>query len=417
MIAHLLTVGDEILIGQIVNTNAAWMATELNLIGIHVAKMLTVGDEPAEIQAALEAGLAQADVILMTGGLGPTHDDLTKNAVSDFFNRPLQYHPDIFEHIRNMIEKRGRIVSDLNKVQAYVPAGFEVVPNPMGTAPGLWFETEWAGKTRYLGMMPGVPFEMKAIMQQTILPRLRALSHTAIAHKTLLTVGIGESNLAEQIGEVQAFLGEGASLAFLPGPKTGVKLRLTVKGKDQNAVEAELAKGAAYLWEKVGEHIYGEGEESPELVLGNLLKNKGLSIAVAESCTGGHLLDRLTDIPGASGYVLGGVIAYDNHVKINLLGVSEGDLRVEGAVSKAVACQMAEGVRRATGAAIGVSTTGIAGPDGGSEEKPVGTIWIGYADGTRTLAKKFILFKDRVLNKEYATTIALDLVRRILLKA
>ncbi|HCR49333.1 MAG TPA: competence/damage-inducible protein A [Bacteroidetes bacterium] len=412
MKAHLITVGDEILIGQINNTNVAWIATELNQIGIDVVRMVTVGDTPADIHDALRTAFSEAELVLTTGGLGPTHDDLTKQAIASFFDKDLEYQPPIFEHIRQLLESRGRKTSELNRVQALVPQGFEVVPNPMGTAPGLWYEFEQGGKMRYLGMMPGVPFEMKAIMEQSLLPRLAAHAKEVIIHKTLLTVGIGESDLAEKIGEVSIFLGEGATLAFLPGPKTGVKLRISVRSETSTKADMVLEKAMTHIWDRVGHYIYGEGNTLPEIVVGELLRKLEKTIATAESCTGGHIADRLSDIPGSSAYLLGGVVAYCNSVKMNLLGVSEADLSHHGAVSEAVVKQMAEGIRTMTGADIGISTSGVAGPDGGTPDKPVGTIWIALADANGTEAKKLRLFKDRILNKEFTTTLALDLVRK-----
>ena len=342
----LLTVGDEILIGQIVNTNAAWMATELNRIGADVIEMRTVGDTTAAICGGLADSLLQADVVLMTGGLGPTHDDITKDAVAQFFGLEMEYHEEIFDRIRQMLERRGRVISDLNKVQALVPKGFEIVNNPVGTAPGLWYETLFKGRKRVICLMPGVPYEMKAIMQRTVLPRLKADVTTVIAHKTLLTAGIGESNLAEMIGDVRLFLGEGATLAFLPNPQTGVRLRLSVRGTDAGVVATELDKGVAYLQQKTAAYWYGEDEETPEIVLGKILKNKTLTLAVAESCTGGLIASRITDVAGASAYFKGSVVAYDSNVKVQILGVSAQDIATQGVVSEATARQMAEGADR-----------------------------------------------------------------------
>lgn len=415
MKAHLVTVGDEILIGQIMNTNVAWMATQLNLIGIEVNRMVTVGDTPQAIHNVLQTAFSEADVVLMTGGLGPTHDDLTKEAVATFFRKELVYQQAIFDHIRQLLESRGRKVSDLNRVQAFVPEGFEVIPNPMGTAPGLWYEFEESGRKKYLGMMPGVPFEMKAIMEAHLLPRLATLSDVIIVHQTLLTVGIGESNLAETIGDVTKFLGDGATLAFLPGPKTGVRLRLSVRATSIEAAEQSLQKGITHLWDRAGKYIYGEGDTLPEVVLGELLKKYRKTIATAESCTGGHVADRLSDIPGSSAYLLGGIVAYCNSVKKNLLGVSEDNLLTHGAVSEPVVRQMAEGIREKTGADFGVATSGVAGPDGGTPDKPVGTIWVALSDKNGTEAHCLQLFKDRILNKEYTTTLTIDLVRKRLL--
>jgi nicotinamide-nucleotide amidase len=416
MKAHLLSIGDEILIGQIVNTNAAWIATELNLLGIEIDKMLTVGDRHDDIQNALEDGFSSADIILTTGGLGPTHDDITRNVIADYFGLALNFNEDIYLHIKGMLEKRGRKMSELNRVQAYVPEGFEIVPNPIGTAPGLWYKTERNGEPRYLVMMPGVPFEMKAIMNTAVLPRLKAMNpETVIEHKTLLTCGIGESNLAEMIGNVSEFLGEGATLAFLPSPKTGVKLRISVRGTDQQEALESVQKAEEALRSKVGKFIYGEGESLPEIVVGELLKAQGKTISVAESCTGGHITDRLTDISGSSAYLQACVIAYSYETKRDLLGVDWDDLNTFGAVSEQVVRQMAEGVRKMTGASIGLATTGIAGPTGDTPDKPVGTIWVGYSDENVTVAHHLQLMKDRLINKELTATYALDLVRRQLL--
>lgn len=412
MKATILTIGDELLIGQVVNTNASWLGEQVSLLGINVMQIIALGDDEGAIHDALTRAYEDTDLILLTGGLGPTHDDLTVEAVAHFFNVPLHTEQAILDKIIDRFGRRNRTMPVSNRKLALVPEGFEVLANSVGTAPGLWFVDTRHEAERIVVIMPGVPREMKTIFEQEVMPRLREQKGLrAIRHRTLLTTGIGESNLQEKIGDLSEVLGPTLRLAYLPSTK-GVRLRLTAMGHDSDAVDASLDRLEARLRKRADRYIYGTGYDSLEAVLGRLLTERGLTVAVAESCTGGHVLNRLTDIPGSSAYVVGGVIAYANTVKEHQLGVSSQAIEEEGAVSETVVLQMAEGVRTYLEADIGLATTGIAGPSGGTPEKPVGTVWIAYADADGSTAMLLRLTHDREMNKELSSTGVLELARR-----
>ncbi len=414
MTASLLTVGDELLIGQTVNTNAAWIGEQLSAHGITVRRAATVSDEAADIRDELRRALAASDVVILTGGLGPTHDDITKKAVADELGRPLVFRDDLFAELRAKFEARGRPMAERNRVQAEVPGGFEALPNPVGTAPGLWFEDAATGCA--IAVLPGVPNEMRTLMQASVLPRLvERRGDASTLQKTLLTVGVGESDLADALGDYADRLGPDLHLAFLP--RYGViRLRITASGATRAEAEARLADFERIVRARAGAFLFGEGDDLLEAAVGRMLTERGLTLATAESCTGGLLADRITNVPGASAYFCGGVVVYGNAQKVSLLEVDEALLREHGAVSEAVAGQLAEGVRARLSTDLGVSTTGVAGPGGGTPEKPVGTVWIGYADEHGSYAVRLQLAKDRLLNKRLSITAALNLVRRQLLR-
>ena len=408
----LLTVGDELLIGQVLNTNAAWIGEQLSLIGAEVTRSTTLPDDVDVVTAALGAALRDADLVVVTGGLGPTHDDVTREAVAAHEGVPLVLDDNVLEAIRQRFDRKGRTMPERNKVQALVPEGFEVIPNPVGTAPGLWKSWTQEGRHVMLAVMPGVPHEMQYLTTHEVIPRLRReRGLRVIRHRTLLTAGIGESHLQERIGDVSDGLTSQTRLAYLPGHE-GVRLRMTLLGEDESEVERRLELLHRRLIERIGQFVYGTDLDTIESVVGRLLSEKGVRLAVAESCTGGNLLDRITNISGASTYLIGGVVAYCNDVKRSLLGVSEEAIDREGAVSATVARQMAEGVRRLLRTDMGVSTTGIAGPTGGTPDKPVGLVWIGVADerGSEAVAMQF--GEDRTVNKQLATTAVLNLIRK-----
>ena len=415
MKATLLTIGDELLIGQVVNTNAAWLGEQLNLLGIEVVRAVTLGDEEAAIGRELERALSTSDLVLLTGGLGPTHDDITREAVAGFFGVSLRADPAILETIRARFRRRGITMAAINERVALVPEGFEPLANPVGSAPGLWRAETVGGTERIVLLTPGVPRELKAMYREAIVPRLRRRDALrVIVHRTLLTVGIGESNLQERLGDLADYLGPTLRLASLPAAGS-VRLRLTGSGTDPAAVEADLERLEAHLRERIGPYLYGHGDDTLEAALGRMLTERSLTIAVAESCTGGLVLHRLTNTSGSSAYVMGGVVAYSNAVKQGALGVEAEALMQHGAVSEVVARQMARGVRVHLDADVGISTTGVAGPTGGTPEKPVGTVWIGYADAHGDLARHNRFGADRAVNKTRAATAALDLARRQLL--
>lgn len=413
MKVFLLTIGDELLIGQTVNTNAAWVGEQLSLLGAEVVGSTTVGDEARAIRQALEHGFAEADLVVTTGGLGPTHDDITRQVVADVVGVPLEVDAALMGRIEDYYEGSGRAVPDAVRSLAEVPRGFEVLANPAGTAPGLWHRDEASGRT--LVVLPGVPQEMKGLMHEHVLPRLQRRDDLqTTTHRTILTTGVTESSLQERIQDVVQRLGEEVWLAYLPST-SGVRLRITARGETRAAAEEKLDATEQALRERIDRYIFGTGKETLEGVVARLFTERGLTVAAAESCTGGYLMHRLTYEGGASAFVRGGVVAYCNTVKEELLGVDVAMLADDGAVSEAVARQMAEGVRGRLDADVGVSTTGIAGPTGGTPDKPVGLVWIGYADALGSHAFSFRFTHDRQLNKELASTAALETLRRRLL--
>ncbi len=411
MKADILTIGDELLIGQVVNTNQAYIARQLNSIGIPVEQMLTVGDSLEAITSALQSAWRPSGVCIATGGLGPTHDDITKKAACMFFSCKLVPDQHVRDRIAELYAYRNIPWSPAAEEQSMVPETADILPNPVGTAPCLHFHEP----DRHLFILPGVPYEMREILDRSIIPLLRPLvSGSAIRHLTLRTTGIAESTLAAQLGDVPSLVGP-ASLAFLPSP-TGVRLRISARDSTPEAAEETLRNAERNIRERAERYIYGTGEEELEEVVGRILARKGLHIAVAESCTGGLIANRITNVSGSSTYFERGVVTYSNRSKTELLGVPEPLLKEHGAVSQAVAAAMAAGIRKLAETDIGISTTGIAGPTGGTPEKPVGLVWIGYADAEGNLARKFHLGDGRLRFKERASQAALELVRRKLLQ-
>lgn len=408
--AEIITIGDEILYGQIVDTNSAWMGAELSKIGVRVKQITSVSDNAAHIVEALDSAKTRADIILMTGGLGPTKDDLTKDVLTDYFHTELKLHKPSLADLTALFKTRGFELTELNRQQAFLPASCMPVRNVLGTAPGMWFEE--AGKV--FVSMPGVPFEMKRMMEDIVLPQLKAYFNPPnIIHKVIQTIGIPESMLADKLDEWETSLPPHIRLAYLPH-LGGVRLRLTGIGDDADHLEQELKQEVEKLSALVPKYIFAYGEVPLEEALGALLKKRGLTIATAESCTGGYLAHRITSVPGSSAYYLGGVVAYDNEVKMQVLGVSQETLQQYGAVSEATVREMAEKVRQRLKTDIGVATSGIAGPDGGTPDKPVGTIWIAYADQHGTKAKLLQFNKNRQLNIEYTALAVLNLIRQSL---
>lgn len=411
MLADIITIGDEILYGQIVDTNSAWLGTELAKTGIKVRQITSISDNPEHIIETLDAVKPHTDIILMTGGLGPTKDDLTKHTLCRYFNTELVLDEGSLLQVTELFRSRGRELTELNRQQAFLPANCKAVANVLGTAPGMWFEAD----NKIFVSMPGVPFEMKRIMLDTVLPELQKRGNQVqIMHRVIQTVGLGESFLAERIADWEAALPPHIKLAYLPS-LSSVRLRLTGRAVGLHNLADQMEEQVQKLQAIIPEYIFALGEVPLEAAVGNLLKEKGFTIATAESCTGGHLAHKLTSIAGSSEYFMGSVLAYHNHVKINQLGVSAEDLAQYGAVSEEIVCQMAANVRKLLNTSIGVATSGIAGPGGGTPDKPVGTIWVAYADAEKTVAKKIFYNKERLLNIEYTTYTALNLVRQQIL--
>lgn len=410
MTSEILTIGDELLIGQIINTNQAFIAEQLNLINIRVARMTTVGDEMVEILDAFADAWQHHNIVVVTGGLGPTHDDITKKAVCKFFDTDLVQNEEVRAHVQEFMNRRNRPWSPAAEEQTMVPRKTEVIWNPLGTAPGMLFAE---GDKRFI-ILPGVPYEMKEMILHSVLPLLALLVHdSVIRHRTLRTTGIAESDLSAALGDIDQLL-QGARLAFLPSP-AGVKLRITVFDTDAASADRKVQEVEGRIREKVQKYIYGTGKEELQEALGRLLLERKKTIAVAESCTGGLILQLLTSISGSSAYVDRGAVTYSNRSKTEMLGVSPELFNTHGAVSREVAEAMASGIRQAAATDIGLSVTGIAGPTGGTPDKPVGLVWVGYADSSCSLAVKHHFAGTRETIRERAAAAAMELVRRKLL--
>lgn len=411
MQAEIITIGDELLIGQVVDTNSAWLGSTLGDDGIKVIQITSVQDNAAQIVQAVNDALSRADIVLMTGGLGPTKDDITKKTLAEMFGMKLVRNEQVYEMVGKQLALRGIAFTELNQGQALVPDGCTVLPNRNGTAPGMWFERD--GKV--LISMPGVPFEMKALVKDEVLPRLR--KHFALdanVHRTVITFGLAESILADTIASWEEALPPYLHLAYLPSALC-IRLRLSAYEIDRQKAEQEIESQIEKLSKVIPHYIIGSEDDSLESVTGTLLKTRGETLATAESCTGGNIAHRFTAMPGASEYFKGGVVAYSNEVKMALLGVDPESLNRYGAVSQSVAEQMAEGVRRATGATYGISTTGIAGPTGGTPEKPVGTVWMAVATPNGVFSRRMVFGSVRSQNIERASSNCINLLRLQLL--
>lgn len=408
--AEILTIGDEILYGQITDTNAQWMSAELDQLGIKVIRKTTVGDSEEAILSAFADAEKRADITLITGGLGPTNDDLTMPMLAKFYGADIIMNSDVLRHVKDFFESRGRTFTELNKRQALVPSNAVVLHNDLGTAPGTWYDRN----EKVFVSMPGVPHEMKNLMKKHVLPRLRSFFKTpVIYHKLIKTVGIGESFLADKIKEWEDQLPRHISLAYLPSIGH-VKLRLTAVGEDIHQLKQEVEAQIDQFLPLAGKYVYGYDACTLPEAIGELLKSKEKTISLAESCSGGYVQHMLTSIAGSSNYFQGGVVPYRNDHKINVLKVRPETLEAHGAVSEQTVIEMAENVRKIFNSDIGAASSGIAGPGGGTDEKPVGTVWIAYADGEKTLAKKLQLTKNRKLNIELTNIALLNFVRKSL---
>ena len=407
----IVSIGDEILIGQINNTNAVWMAEKLNASGFSTVEITTISDDAGAILSTLERVGKIADLVVVTGGLGPTKDDLTKQTICRFFGSRLVLNEEILEHVRRFFAQRNKELTELNRRQAEVPDNCTPIHNELGTAPGMYFEKEGV----HYVFMPGVPFEMKYIMESWVIPEMsRRLEPETIVQKTVLTHGLGESFLAERIAEWENALPPHIKLAYLPSPGR-VRLRLRAIDSDRDKLQKEIDKEIEKLKEIIPELIYGYDDDRMEEIIGVMLREKGKTLATAESCTGGYIAHKITEIPGSSDYFLGSVVAYSNEIKRDVLGVSEKDLDDYGAVSEPVIRQMAEGVRRKFGADYALATSGIAGPGGGTPEKPVGTIWIALATPHKTIAKRYQFGEHRIRNINFSFQTAVNMLRMELL--
>lgn len=412
MKASIITIGDEILIGQIVDTNSSWIAQQLNLAGIWVQSMLSVGDDPEAITEALKNGLETGDLLIFTGGLGPTKDDITVQTFAGFFDSALVFDEPTFAHITRFFEKLGRSPGEAHRRQCYLPEKASLLPNSMGTAPGMWFDYH----SKVVVSLPGVPYEMKYLMEKEVLPRLQdKFDIQAVVHRTILTAGEGESRIAERIESFENQLPDFIKLAYLPNLGQ-VRLRLTAKGSDAAYLQQVVRHKTEELVQLIPDLVFGYDKESLEEVLGKLLVAKKLTLTTAESCTGGLIGHTLTSVAGSSAYYQGGLVAYSNDLKIQHLGVSESTLTKHGAVSEATVQEMVSGALEAYRADIAIAVSGIAGPGGGTPQKPVGTIWVAIGNRHHTKTKRLQLGKDRMLNIKYTATFALNMARQFILR-
>lgn len=410
MHAEIISIGDELISGKTINSNAAWMGQQLLLIGVPVLQVTTVGDDAAMILAALATAERRSEIILITGGLGPTHDDITRSVLCQYFQCDLVLDPAVLDQIRERFRHRGLPLAKSNESQAMVPRPAQVIYNRQGTAPGYHFERSG----RHMYVMPGVPHEMQGMMSESILPEIRGRqTGWFMESKIFCTNGIAESMLYEKIGD-PAEVERWAKMAFLPAP-SGVQVRLIAQGASSDEARQKLEQAAARVLERAGRYIYADHECTLEQVVAELLVQRQATVAAAESCTGGLVAHKLTNIAGSSAYFERGVVCYSNRAKTELLQVPAALIEQHGAVSEQVAAAMAENVRRLAGVDYGIATTGIAGPGGGSDDKPVGLVFIGVADKTESQCERHVYGGERWLNKERFANSALNLLRKKIL--
>jgi nicotinamide-nucleotide amidase len=413
IVASIITIGDELLIGQVVDTNSAWMGSELNKNGIWVAHRVAVGDVREDIWQALDDEFKRSRLIFITGGLGPTADDITKPLLCEYFGGKLVVDPGALDNVKNIFTRLQRPMIDRNLQQAEVPDTCTVIPNRRGTAPGMWFEKEG----RIFVSMPGVPHEMKGMMTDTVIPNIRSRFRLPfIAHRTLLTAGIGESFLAEHIKTFEENLPPAIRLAYLPNYGM-VRLRLTIQGEDPGPSTKILQSNFDTLKELVAEWMVADEDIPIQQAIGKLLKARNMTLGTAESCTGGYIAHLVTSIPGSSDYFNGSIVSYTNEIKTSLLHVPPATLATEGAVSQATVEAMVKGALEQLGTDYVIATSGIMGPGGGSPEKPVGTVWIAVGNRQNIAAQKFSFRFDRGRNIELAATNALNQLRKFILSA
>ena len=413
ILAEVLTVGDEILFGQITDTNSQWISAELTNLGIKTNRKTSIGDQKSEIINAIDEAFKRSNVVIMTGGLGPTKDDISKKTIAEYFKVDLILNEDILKDVTYFFESRNRTLTEINIGQAYVPSNAFAIRNSCGTAPGMWFETN---DGKILISMPGVPFEMKKMMQLDMLPRLKSYFKTpVIFHKMILTIGIGESFLSDMIAEWEDALPSNIKLAYLPSVGT-LRLRLTGYGEDLNLVKIAVEKEYLKVYPLISNYVFGYENDNIATVVGKLLVENNLSFGTAESCTGGYISHLITSNPGSSAYFKGSIVSYSNEIKSKVLGVSESDINTFGAVSETIVIQMAEGLRKNLNVDVAVAVSGIAGPEGGTNEKPVGTVWLALSDNEGTITHQLNLGNLRENNIQMSAIAALNMVRKRLLK-
>lgn len=411
MRARIITIGDEILIGQIVDTNTAWIASKLNDIGVTIDTTISIGDRENAIIDCVESALRDVDITIITGGIGPTKDDITKHTLAKIFSSELVRDEATYQFLKDMLETRGVEFNELNQSQAMVPEACVVLPNRRGTAPGMWFERG----DRVVVSLPGVPFEMKSLMTEQVISRLQdKFEFTSNIHKTVMTFGLAESILAETISDWEEGLEESLHLAYLPNP-SGIRLRLSAYNVNQQDAELAIERAFDKLKLIIPTYFIGYGDITVADVVAEILIEKGATLSIAESCTGGALSSRFTMNSGASKYFVGSVVSYSNEIKHHVLGVKNETLIKYGAVSEEVAREMSEGVRRLCGSDYSISTTGIAGPDGGTDEKPVGTVWISVSGPSGTVAERVTFVSMREQNIMRSSAAAINKLRLTLI--
>lgn len=409
MKASIVSIGDEILVGQIIDTNSAWIANALKIEGVSVEEICSISDSEIEIINSLDRLFQKVDLVITTGGLGPTKDDITKKAIAKFLGVAMIYDSDLFGLITKIFERYGRQTTEAHKEQCYMPKDVIKLENQMGTAPGMLFNI----KGKYLLSMPGVPYEMKWIFEKSFLDaHLRTWGNKErIANMTLHTIGRGETTIEEEISDVVDNFPENISIAYLPSLGK-VRLRLTARGENQNVLVEQLSLESSKIKTILGDLIFGEDEDTLESTVIDLYKSKGLKISTAESCTGGTISKRLTSISGSSSVYIGGIVAYANSIKEQILGVDKDILENYGAVSEQTVKSMVIGAINMTSSDVAIAVSGIAGPTGGSPEKPVGTIWLACGSKDSIHTRKLQLSKDRIKNIEYSTNVAMDMLRK-----
>ena len=408
MRALIITIGDELLIGQTIDTNSAWMGSELSKLGFDIHRKISIHDNRNDILEALEEAGGKAELVLVTGGLGPTSDDITKQTICEFFNNKLVLNTEVLKMIEERLNRRGIPMNENNRKQALVPDSCKVLFNAMGTAPGMLFEKD---KTIFV-FMPGVPYEMKYIMTEHLIPLLKnRFSSQAIIHRNIMTYGVSEARLAELLTGFEASLPGDIRLAYLPSAGIN-KLRLSATGTDRSLLYEKVEEQVKKLYLIIPELIFSEDEKTFEVVIGELLKERNQTLCTAESCTGGKIAQMITSVPGSSAYYKGSVIAYDNAVKKELLKIRHEMLEKNGAVSENVVKSMAKGVRKLLKTDYSVATSGIAGPDGGTDLKPVGTVWIAVSSEKGTVTERHIFGNDRNINIKRFSIAALSLLRK-----
>ncbi|MFL2996164.1 MAG: competence/damage-inducible protein A [Cytophagales bacterium] len=405
---QIITIGDEILYGHILDTNSKWLSQKIIDLGITISRKTSIGDNILDINYNIKKSISNYNLTIVTGGLGPTNDDITKNCLNKIFNGKLVYDKKTLTHIKKVFKERNFDLTKKNIDQSLVPNNCIVLHNRFGTAPGMAFEKN----KNILLSLPGVPFEMKSLFEDecvNLIKKKFVLPH--IFHRIIKTVGIGESWLSDKINSWEKNLEKDLSLAYLPSIGR-VKLRLTGKGNNLKRLKNKITKEEKALKKIIEKYIYGYDKDELESVIGKALIDLNKTVSVAESCTGGNISNLITSVPGSSNYFIGGIIAYSNEIKINSLGINEDILNKYGAVSKEVAEEMAKNVRNKFNSSIGISSTGIAGPSGGTKEKPVGTIWIAFSDNEKTISKKLILTQRRDVNTVLTTINSLNLLRK-----